>query len=109
MLHGKVMRSIELFATEVAPGGPSRRRLRNYDPRDLDVARSVSIGDVAEIQGFEERTGLRQTSTTALRAGFRLDVAPARAMNAFTHPFAYLGRNEIFDCAIGEVAARVDG
>jgi hypothetical protein len=41
--------------------------------------------------------------------GFQLDVEPAKAIDAFTHPYAYVATREIFDCVIGELAAPVDG
>jgi len=42
-------------------------------------------------------------------AGFDLEVAPAEAIDAFTHPYAYVARCEVFGCLIDEVGARVDG
>ena len=41
--------------------------------------------------------------------GFDLEVEPAKAIDAFTHPYAYVARREIVDRVIGEVAAPVDG
>ena len=41
--------------------------------------------------------------------GFHLEVEPAKAIDAFTHPYAYVARREIVDRVIGEVAAPVQG
>jgi hypothetical protein len=40
--------------------------------------------------------------------GFQLDVEPANAIDAFTHPYAYTTGRQIFECVIGELEAPVD-
>jgi hypothetical protein len=40
---------------------------------------------------------------------FRLEVAPAQALDAFTHPYAYRARRDVVEHVPEEVNAHVDG
>jgi hypothetical protein len=79
-------------------------------PKTRELAQRVSGSDEIVLLWHPEDDRLEvSVCDITTGVGFYIGVAPANAMDAFKHPYAYAPRDNVVNRAVLEIAASADG
>ena len=94
----------------VDPSNPLDLELACPTPPARELAQRLSGTDEVLLLWYPENERVElSVHDVATGAGFHLDVGPARAIDAFYHPYAYAASRENPDCVVRRWPGITDG